>query len=120
MCRRTCRPTASWTNLNTQLAQLGERLIPLEKTAEAIDAVVTNVDQRSQVYQAPAATRSATDAASQVGADMSDTASQARDAAFRAQALNAAAFLGLTAMRETQDRQRASGAGPRLLRDAGR
>jgi len=106
-------------DLNTQLQQLGELLEPLEQTANVIDQVVTNVDERSQLYQAPATTRAATDAASGVGQQMLDMARQARDHAYRAQELNAAAFLALGAMRDVQERERAMGAGPRLLRTAG-
>lgn len=107
-------------HLNTMLAQLGEQLVPLDKTVVAIDANATNVDEVCERYQAPAVTRSATDAASAVGAHMSEMSMQARAHAYRTQELNAMAFLALQAMREVQERQRAMGAGPELLRPAGR
>jgi hypothetical protein len=106
--------------LNADLALLGEALVPLDKTAEAIDMVVTNVDERSQLYEAPLATREATDAASAVASQMADMSVAVRQHTYTTQELNAAAFVALQTMRDVQDSQRAMGAGSRLLRDAGR
>lgn len=106
--------------LNTELAALGEQLVPLDKTAEVIDMVVTNVDERSKLYEAPLATRQATDAASAVAAQMADMSVAVREHTYLAQELNAAAFVALQTMRDVQDSQRSMGAGSRLLRTAGR
>lgn len=106
--------------LNTQLTQLGEALVPMAQTADSIDAVVTNLDEISKIYEAPAATRSATDAASAVGSHMAEMCTIVQDHALQAQILNAQAFIALQAMLVVQDNQRAQGAGPRLLASAGR
>lgn len=107
------------TQLNTELARLGEQLVPLNKTAEAIDAVVSNVDEISKLYEAPLMTRSATDAASAVAAHMADMVDIVRQHALQVQMSNAQAFLALNVMINVQDSQRAQGAGPRLLASAG-
>jgi uncharacterized phage infection (PIP) family protein YhgE len=111
---------AEMNELNTQLTHLGEALVPMAQTADSIDAVVTNLDELSKIYEAPAATRSATDAASAVGAHMADMCMAVQDHALQAQILNAQAFIALQAMLVVQDNQRAQGAGPRLLASAGR
>jgi len=107
-------------NLNTDLATLGEQLIPLSKTADALDALVSNLDEVSNLYQAPTATLVATDAASAVASHTADLVVAVHEHSVLVQALNAAAFQALATMRDVQDAERATGAGPALLRDAGR
>jgi hypothetical protein len=106
--------------LNTELADTSDQLDRLDRTAESIDIHVTNVDERSALYEAPLATRQASDAASGVAARMADLSMQVREHAYRVQMLNAVAFVALRTMREVQDSQRGIGAGSRLLRNAGR
>jgi hypothetical protein len=106
--------------LNDDLTRIGDRLDMLARSAEVLDQLVTNIDDLSKFYEAPAATRSATDAADTVASLIVELVRTTRGHAHTTQVCNAKAFLGLRVMNEAQDSQRNMGAGPRLLQTAGR
>jgi hypothetical protein len=108
------------TLLNGDLELLNKLLAPLKAIAESMDKNLDNFDEYSKHFEAPAATRAATDAASAVAAEIVDLVGEAQQSSLDVQTLNAAAFLALRPMRDVQDNQRMRGAGPNLLRTAGR
>lgn len=106
--------------LNNDLTRIGAQLDVLQKTADALDLTITNMEELGKRVEAPQPTRSALDADSMVSSLISDVVRQTTDHAFRTQTYNAHAFLALGRMRDVQDHQRGMGAGPKLLNTAGR
>lgn len=110
---------AEMTALNGDLEVFNEGLGALKKLAESLDMILTNVDELSLLFGAPATTRSAADAASTVSTLIDDTVLEIQEMGHGVQVLNAQAFLALRAVLNVQDSQRAAGAGPQLLATAG-
>jgi hypothetical protein len=108
------------TQLNTEIGHLLDKLVPLKKGSEALEAIIANVDELSKHYEAPATTRSATDADSTICMIIDDMVADSQRHGFNALKLNAAAFAALQAVAAIQESLRAQGAGPRLLATAGR
>lgn len=118
----------SWLDLLNQrlreldgtLEAIGDVLHTLGQAADALDGVISNVDELSKHYEAPAATRAATDADSMICALIANLVRETQRLAFDTRMFNAQSFQGLAVMRDVQDSQRTMGAGPRLLQTANR
>lgn len=108
------------TLLNGELGMLLDQMLTLKKLSESLEQVITNVDELAEHYEATAMTRSAADADSTICVLIDDLVDNAQQRGFEALRLNALAYEGLNAMRVSQDRMRAQGAGPRLMATAGR
>lgn len=106
--------------LNQDMTRIGEKLQVLQFSADQAEDSVTNVDELSKLYEAPVATREATDATSMVASLITDMVAEALVHAHNTQACNANGKLGLSTVNAVQESQRAIGAGPRLLASAGR
>lgn len=102
------------------LSRIADKMPVLAKTTESLDAVLDNVAALAELYEAPLATRDASDAAGTVAALVMDLVNQVGQLVQNAQLLNAQAFINQGAVVKVQDRQRAIGAGPRITASAGR
>lgn len=107
------------TLLNQEIGFLLDLLAVLKKGSEALEDTIANVDELARHYEATVMTRSATDADSTICMIIDDLVGASQEHGFLALRLNAMGYEGLAAMRASQDRMRAQGAGPRLLASAG-
>lgn len=108
------------TLLNGELTVLNAALAELKALSISLDANISNVDELSKLYEAPAATRSALDADSIVATLIDELVGVSQQHGHAAQVLNAQGFLALKAIRQVQEHERGMGSGPRLLASAGR